>query len=149
MGRRLRLEFKGAIYHVIKRGNNREYIFQGRDDKESFLTYLQSAKEDIRFNLLGNVIIETKDQPIHIIMQFVMKNKNIKKNFLVLPIKMASKNNVPNFTTRYERVKGHIWKYNLRFYIVPGKNKSVYYIKVEVASNPAWGSMYDTNLSGF
>ena len=41
MGRRPRVEFKGAIYHVIKRGNNREYIFQERDDKEYFLKYLE------------------------------------------------------------------------------------------------------------
>jgi hypothetical protein len=28
MGRKPRVEFKGAIYHVIKRGNNKDYIFQ-------------------------------------------------------------------------------------------------------------------------
>ncbi len=40
MGRKLRVEFKGAIYHVIKRGNNREYIFDQRKDKESLLKYI-------------------------------------------------------------------------------------------------------------
>ncbi|MGI6066482.1 MAG: transposase [Bacillota bacterium] len=77
MGRKPRLEFKGAIYHVIKRGNNRDFIFQGRDDKESLLKYLQSVKEDFPFNLLGYVImnnhyhliIETEDKPLHKIMQ--------------------------------------------------------------------------------
>jgi putative transposase len=27
MRRKLRIEYDGAIYHVIQRGNNREYIF--------------------------------------------------------------------------------------------------------------------------
>ena len=73
MGRKPRVEFKGAIYHVIKRGNNREYIFQERQDKECLLKYIEYAKEDGGFNLLGYVImdnhyhlmIETKDKPLH------------------------------------------------------------------------------------
>ncbi len=79
MGRKPRVEFKGAIYHVIKRGNNREYIFQERQDKECLLRYMEYAKEDGGFNLLGYVImdnhyhlmIETKDKPLHKIMQRV------------------------------------------------------------------------------
>jgi len=27
MGRKLRIEYEGAIYHVIQRGNNREHLF--------------------------------------------------------------------------------------------------------------------------
>ena len=36
MGRRLRVEFPGANYHVIQRGNNREFIF-GRPDERDYL----------------------------------------------------------------------------------------------------------------
>ncbi len=36
MGRKPRIEYKGGVYHVIQRGNNREYIFEHRDYK----TYL-------------------------------------------------------------------------------------------------------------
>jgi REP element-mobilizing transposase RayT len=79
VGRKPRVEFNGAIYHVIKRGNNREYIFQAREDKECLLRYMEYAKEDGGFNLLGYVImdnhyhlmIETKDKPLHKIMQKV------------------------------------------------------------------------------
>ncbi|KDR94641.1 hypothetical protein SAMN02745945_02623 [Peptoclostridium litorale DSM 5388] len=28
MARKPRIEYNGAIYHVIQRGNNREYIFE-------------------------------------------------------------------------------------------------------------------------
>ncbi|HHU87683.1 MAG TPA: hypothetical protein GXZ25_12960 [Peptococcaceae bacterium] len=79
MGRKPRVEFKGAIYHVIKRGNNRDYIFQGREDKESLLRYIAYAKEDGGFNLMGYVImdnhyhliIQTEDKPLSKIMQTV------------------------------------------------------------------------------
>jgi REP element-mobilizing transposase RayT len=36
MGRRLRVEYPGAIYHVVQRGNNREFIF-GRPDERNYL----------------------------------------------------------------------------------------------------------------
>ncbi|MDK2941256.1 MAG: REP-associated tyrosine transposase [Acetobacterium sp.] len=71
MGRKPRVEFQGAIYHVIKRGNNRDYIFRSREDKEEFLKCLETANEEDTFNLLGyaimdnhyHLIIETKENP--------------------------------------------------------------------------------------
>ena len=79
MGRKPRVEFQGAIYHVIKRGNNRDYIFQEREDKEDFLKCLEVANDENVFNLLGYVImdnhyhliIETKEMPLNKIMQKV------------------------------------------------------------------------------
>jgi putative transposase len=79
MGRKSRVEFKGAIYHVIKRGNNRDYIFDQRKDKESLLKYIEYAKEDGGFNLMGYVImdnhyhliIQTDDKPLNKIMQTI------------------------------------------------------------------------------
>lgn len=79
MGRKPRVEFKGAIYHVIKRGNNRDYIFQEREDKESLLRYIAYAKEDGGFNLMGYVImdnhyhliIQMQDKPLNKIMQTI------------------------------------------------------------------------------
>ncbi|ABI67519.1 hypothetical protein Swol_0167 [Syntrophomonas wolfei subsp. wolfei str. Goettingen G311] len=35
MGRRLRVEYLGAMYHVVQRGNNRELIF-GRPDERNY-----------------------------------------------------------------------------------------------------------------
>ncbi len=87
MGRKPRVEFKGAIYHVIKRGNNREYIFRGEADKESLLAYLQHANKENVYNLLGYVImdnhyhliIQTKEKPLQKIMQQV--NNAYSKNY--------------------------------------------------------------------
>ncbi len=43
MARPLRIEFAGALYHVTSRGNAREPIFTGDDDRRSFLGILGQA----------------------------------------------------------------------------------------------------------
>jgi REP element-mobilizing transposase RayT len=45
MARPLRVEYPGAFYHVINRGNNQEKIFKNERDKEKFLEYLGKANE--------------------------------------------------------------------------------------------------------
>jgi REP element-mobilizing transposase RayT len=40
MPRKLRVEYEGAIYHVMNRGDRREPIFQGDQDRELFLETL-------------------------------------------------------------------------------------------------------------
>jgi REP element-mobilizing transposase RayT len=43
MPRKLRLEYAGAIYHVMNRGNRRENIFRDETDRKQFLTTLTEA----------------------------------------------------------------------------------------------------------
>ena len=43
MARKLRVEYPGAIYHVMNRGDRREAIFQDDKDRELFLTTLGEA----------------------------------------------------------------------------------------------------------
>ena len=45
MARPLRVEYPGAFYHVIHRGNAGENIFKSIRDREKFLEYLQAAVE--------------------------------------------------------------------------------------------------------
>jgi REP element-mobilizing transposase RayT len=45
MARALRIEFPGAFYHVTSRGNERKAIFKSLQDREKFLSYLESATE--------------------------------------------------------------------------------------------------------
>ena len=69
MTRPLRLEFPGALYHVTSRGNRREDIYLGDDDRELLLTQL--ANVCLRFNwaihsycLMTNhyhLVVETPD----------------------------------------------------------------------------------------
>lgn len=43
MARKLRVEYPGAIYHVINRGNRREAIFRDEEDRQAFLDTLGEA----------------------------------------------------------------------------------------------------------
>jgi len=43
MPRSLRLEFPGAFYHMMARGNRREAIFHDDDDRRFFLATLSEA----------------------------------------------------------------------------------------------------------
>ena len=45
MARPLRIEYKGAFYHVMNRGNARQVVFRDRHDYETFLTLLQGSAE--------------------------------------------------------------------------------------------------------
>ena len=45
MARALRIEYPGAFYHVINRGNVGDDIFKSLRDREKFLEYLQTADE--------------------------------------------------------------------------------------------------------
>ena len=45
MARALRVEYPGAFYHVINRGNAGDDIFKSLRDREKFLEYLQSSVE--------------------------------------------------------------------------------------------------------
>ncbi len=58
MGRRPRVEIKGGVYHVIQRGNNREYIFSENDDKRYLLEMVNHYKEVMNFKLLGYVFMD-------------------------------------------------------------------------------------------
>jgi putative transposase len=43
MSRKLRIEYPGAMYHVMNRGDQREGIFRDDDDREEFLCPLGEA----------------------------------------------------------------------------------------------------------
>ena len=51
MARPLRIEYEGAFYHVINRGNAGEDLFISRYDREQFLTYLEKAVERYGINV--------------------------------------------------------------------------------------------------
>ena len=45
MARPLRIQFPGAFYHVTSRGNEQKNIYKSEQDREKFLSYLESAVE--------------------------------------------------------------------------------------------------------
>lgn len=76
MGRKPRIEYHGAIYHIIQRGNNKKYIFKDESYKSYLLEITREFKDMLDFKLYGYVImdnhyhmiIKTLDTPISSIM---------------------------------------------------------------------------------
>ena len=51
MSRPLRLEYPGAVYHVVARGNERRAVFRDDRDRELYLTRLQNYRERFGFRV--------------------------------------------------------------------------------------------------
>lgn len=58
MGRKPRIEFNGAVYHVIQRGNNKEYIFKSIEHKKYLLTKITEIKKLMDFEVFGFVLMD-------------------------------------------------------------------------------------------
>lgn len=56
--RRHRVEYDGALYHVIQRSNNREKIFGSDSDKKRLIDLLAGCSKKLGFRLFGYVIME-------------------------------------------------------------------------------------------
>jgi len=58
MARPLRIEYPGAYYHVMNRGNRQEDIFKSDYDREKFLDYLAilSGRFSIKIHTLSTTI---------------------------------------------------------------------------------------------
>lgn len=77
MPRKPRIEYKGAVYHITHRGNNKEFIFEDAEDKIYLLSTLAEMKESMGLILMGYVImnnhyhflIKTEKKPLSFIMQ--------------------------------------------------------------------------------
>ena len=79
MARPLRVEYPGAFYHVINRGNAGEKIFKSQSDKKKFLEYLQKAVD--RFSIIihtyclmsnhYHVLIETPQANLGVAIQWL------------------------------------------------------------------------------
>jgi len=75
--REKRVEFEGAIYHVMQRGNNKEKIFRAEADKQFFMAELMNSKKKYDFDIFGYVLMDnhyhllvrTGETPLSKIMQ--------------------------------------------------------------------------------
>lgn len=57
MARPLRIEYEGAVYHIISRGNRGEHIFAEDQDKEYFIETLQNAVKKYKIDLYAYCIM--------------------------------------------------------------------------------------------
>lgn len=66
MARKARVKNSGAIYHVIQRGNNQEYVFQEPRDKNYLLKQLRELKLGLGCKVYAYVIM---DNHYHLMLQ--------------------------------------------------------------------------------
>jgi len=57
MPRQLRLEYEGAVYHVMARGNRRESIYRDDRDRLAWLDYLSQACQRTGWRVYGWVLM--------------------------------------------------------------------------------------------
>ena len=85
MARKPRIEFDGALYHVVARGNRKEAIFRTQSDYERYLDLIYRYKERYHFRLYAYVLmpnhlhllIETADIRLSTIMQGLQQSYTI------------------------------------------------------------------------
>jgi len=81
MARKPRIHFEGALYHVIVRGNNREFIFKDDNWKQKYLETIKRYKYKYGFKLYAYVLmdnhahmlIEVNNAPLSKIMQCIQQ----------------------------------------------------------------------------
>ncbi len=77
MARPLRIEYPGALYHVLGRGNQKQDVFLSDEDRHAYLKRMQRYREELGFLLYAYVLmpnhvhllIETDQVPLSKIMQ--------------------------------------------------------------------------------
>lgn len=85
MARRPRIEFDGAFYHVITRGNQRQKVFKDKEDYTRYLAILGDYKERYKYFLYAYVLmsnhvhllIETQEAPLSKILQGINQRYTI------------------------------------------------------------------------
>jgi putative transposase len=99
MTRPLRLEYPGAFYHVLNRGNNLEHLFRNERDREKFLVLLGKAKD--RFFLVIHTYC-LMDNHYHLLIE--TKEPNLSQSIQWLNVGYAT-----YFNKRYRR-PGHLFQ---------------------------------------
>ena len=88
MARKARIEFEGAFYHVITRGNQRQRVFKHEDDFSRYLETVAKYKENNDFALYAYVLmsnhihllIETGKAPLSKILQGINQSYTVYYN---------------------------------------------------------------------
>lgn len=99
MGRPWREEYQGGIYHVIARGNNKEYIFKESIDKGYFIKQLKETIEGMNYRIFGYVLM---DNHYHILIQTM--DKKLQEIMHQINNKYSK-----YFNAKYKRI-GHVFQ---------------------------------------
>jgi putative transposase len=99
MARRLRLEYSGALYHVINRGNYRRDVFETVGAAQSFVATLQEAVERFGWRLHAFVVMRNH---FHLVVETPEPNLSAGMHWLLSAV--ATRFN------RFRRERGHLFQ---------------------------------------
>jgi putative transposase len=111
MARPLRIEFEGAIYHLLARGNARQRIFQSDADRERFLTLLAQSLQRFDVELHGFVLLANH---FHLLAQTRRANLGRWMHWLMVAYTVYS-------NRRHDRV-GHLFQGRYKSFLVEEGN---------------------------
>ncbi len=109
MARKLRVEYPGAIYHVINRGDRREDIFLTDKDRELFLETLQEACGKTGWHVLAYCLMRNH---FHLVLETPRAN-------LVAGMKWFLGTYTARFNRRH-KLFGHLFSGRYKSLIVDG-----------------------------
>lgn len=107
MARSLRLEFEGAIYHLLARGNERRRIVRAEADREQFLNLLERSCARYEVSLLAFVLLPNH---FHLIAQTRRGNLSRWMHWLMVSYTTW-------FNWRYRR-SGHLFQGRYKSFVV-------------------------------
>lgn len=113
MARKLRIQFPGAIYHVINRGNYRRDLFLGPGEAKAFLATVKEAKERMGWRIHAYVLMRN-----HYHLAIETPEPNLVQGMHWLQTTWASRFN------RFRSESGHLFQGRYRAILV--ENSSVF-----------------------
>jgi len=107
MTRPLRIEFKGALYHILSRGNERRDIFSDDDDCQAFLSVLKEMSERFEVDLFAYVLMRNH---YHLLIR--TNQPNLSKS-----MQWAGTTYTRRFNVKHSR-SGHLFQGRFKSFIV-------------------------------
>jgi putative transposase len=112
VARRLRIQFPGAMYHVMNRGDQREAIFKDDEDRQQFLATLGEACEKTDWHVHAYCLTSNH---FHLVLETPQPN-------LVLGMKWLLRVYTKRFNLRH-KLCGHLFAGRYKALLVEGSGK--------------------------
>jgi len=132
MARKHRINIVGALYHLIQRGNNKDYIFEDSIDKMKFLSILAELQNKYDFFILFYVIM---DNHYHLLIQAgAVPTGKIMQELHMAYTRYYNKRHNRTGTIYEGRYKGFLIR----------TDKQFYELLLYIANNPVRAGMVDS-----
>lgn len=130
MARPLRLEFEGAVYHLLGRGNARQRIFESEEDRAQFLSLIEKSIDRFNVAILAFVLMANH---FHMVAQTREANLSRWMHWLMVSYTMY-------FNWRHERC-GHLFQGRFKGFVVEPGGEHLLALSRYVHLNPVRGKV--------